>query len=159
MGKRLGAVGRFVVLALMVLACLVFARMEVVPEAAAGERFLGKMEVYDAGTTSNRCTGYVAYASPTAFVVPPKAKISIQCDSASHVLTDVANVDAGRGIALAAGQFFTTSINGAQTLSCRAFNSDGGSAGHIVTYTGSWVTMSADSASATCNVYERDGFE
>lgn len=120
---------------------------------------LGKLVVSDAGTTTNRCTGWAAYAGGGAFVVPPLAKISVQCDSAAYFLTDVAGCDAGNCVKLAADQFFTSTINGSKTLTCYAFNSDAGIIGVPVTYTGGWVSMAPVGASATCRVWSRKGDE
>lgn len=128
-------------------------------KAHAGEILLGKMVVIDAGTTTNRCTGWSGYSGGGAFTINPKSLISIQCDAAAYVLTDVAGCDAGTCVAVQAGQFFTTSVNASKTLLCKAYNSDGGTAGHAVTYTGGWVAMAPAAASATCFVYERNGGE
>ena len=135
--------------------------------AWAGEKLLGKLVVNDGGTTSNRCSGYSGYAATGAFVVPVLAKITIQCDSDAYVLTDAAGCDAGQCIKLTAGTLFPTSVNVSKTLSCGAFNSDGGVAAANslnVSYTGGHVAMSplesaAAGAITTCRVFSRAGTE
>lgn len=149
----------------VVLACLaVYSSPFFVPEAHAGEALLGKLVVSDGGTTANRCTGWGAYTGTGSFVVAPLTKVTIQCDAAAYVLTDVAGCDAGNCVYLSANEKFPTSINTSKTLTCKAFNSDGGAAGHSVTYTGGWVAMYPDPAAAagastTCKVYSRKGDE
>lgn len=149
---------------LLVLTCLAVFVSPFAPLAHAGEALLGKLVVSDGGTTANRCTGWEAYAGAGSFVVTPLTKISIVCDSTAYVLTDVAGCDAGNCVKLAADQFFTTSVNVAKNLTCKAFASDGGVAGHAVTYNGGWVAMSPDpgagaGAVTTCRVYSRKGDE
>lgn len=73
--------------------------------AAAGEKWLGNTYATDAGSANNQWT------SPpfNTFVVPAGSKLTVQCDQASLVMTDVPMVDAGTAIALTAGQSITTS--------------------------------------------------
>jgi hypothetical protein len=133
--------------------------------AFAGEVLLGTLIVSDGGTVSNRTTGWTAYACPSnttggCFVVQPLSKVSIQCNQAAYVITDLAGADAGTGVRLDADQFFQTSVNTNKTLTGHAYNSDGGTAGHAVTYTGGWVAAAPQSgASLSCRVWSRKGDE
>jgi hypothetical protein len=132
--------------------------------AFAGESLLGTIIVTDAGTSTNRTTGWGAYAGTGSFVVKPLTKISIQCDQASLVLTDVAGVDAGTGIRVAADQAFPTSVNTNKNLTGYSFNSDGGVAAanrNAVTYNGGWVAVAPITGNSIsyCRVYSRKGDE
>ena len=76
------------------------------------------------------------------------------------MLTDVAGCDGGTCIVLAANQMLTTTVNGNKNLTCHAYNSDAGTAGHAVTYNGGWVAMSTTSSGrVACRVFERNGLE
>jgi len=150
----------------VLLACFVAFLSPFAPvlDAWAGESLLGKLVVNDGGTTTNRCTGWSAYAGAGAFVVSPLSKITIQCDGIADILTDVGGCDAGACLRVVANEKFPTSVNTNKTLTCKAYNSDGGTAGVSVTYTGGWVAMSPDPATAagvatTCKVYARTGTE
>lgn len=127
--------------------------------AWAGEALLGRLVVTDGGTTTNRCTLWHNYAGGSAFVVSPLSKISIQCDGDAYVLTDVAGCDAGQCLKVTSGTIFPTSVNTSKTLTCKAFASDAGTAGHAVTYTGGHVAMACASGPCTCGVYSRKGDE
>ena len=151
--------------ALLVALCLVVYATPFVPLAHAGERLLGVLIVSDGGTVANPCTKVGAYkvdAGP--FYIAPRSLLSVQCDFAAHFLTDVAGVDAGTGIELAAGQFFTTSVGDGKSFTCKAFASDAGIAGHNITYYGGWVAIGAHASSlnstiTSCRVYDRSGLE
>lgn len=133
--------------------------------AHAGEKYLGSLVVSDGGTVANPCSGWGAYKGDAgAFGLPSLALVTIQCDGIAYVLTDVAGCDAGRCVYLAANTPFPTSVNGAKSLACKAFASDGGVAGHAVTYSGGWLAMSPDYAAGastvtTCKVFDRSGKE
>lgn len=120
--------------------------------AWAGETLLGTIVVSDGGTASNRTTG-------TTFVVSPLSKISIQCDQAGFVLTDVPGCDAGKCVEVASKQFFATSVNTNKTFTSCAYNADAGCT--AVTYTGGYVAAAPASgaASMVCRVFSRNGLE
>ncbi|MEY4955768.1 MAG: hypothetical protein RL409_25 [Gemmatimonadota bacterium] len=127
--------------------------------ALAGPRLLGVLTVSDGGTTTNRCTGWGAYAGGGAFTINPLSNIMVQCDAPATVLNDVAGCDGGPTcVTLAANQVLWTTINGNKNLTCHAFASDGGTAGHAVTYNGGHFAMyplaPADSQVVRCKVYE-----
>lgn len=121
----------------------------------------GTIAVTDGGTASNRTTGFRGYASTETFVVSPLAKITIQCDQDAYVGTDVAGCDAGQCLELTAGTMFPTQVNGSQTLTGHAWNSDGGGAGHAVAYSGGWVAIApvTGASTAVCKVFARSGLE
>ena len=133
--------------------------------ALAGETLLGTLISSDGGVVTNRTTGYTAYACPAntsggCFVVTPQTKITVQCNQAAYFLTDSASASSTTGLRLSADQMFPSSINTNKTLTAGAYNSDGGSAGVAVTYTGGWVSAQPQSgASLTCRVYSRSGTE
>lgn len=128
----------------------------------AGEKLLGTITVTDAGTASNRTTGYRAYATTESFVIAPPSKISIQCDQDSMVGTDVSGCDAGTCVRLAANQLLPTSVDTVRNLSGCAWNSDGGTGCVNVTYSGGWVAVSVTTDAgnvAVCRVFSRSGME
>ena len=121
--------------------------------AWAGERYLGTIYAADGGSINNATTGYGYAASngAAAFTVPTPALLSVWCSAASAVAVNVATVDAGTGVPVAASQFFTTSTTKAITVSA----ADGG------TYTGGVVAaINTPGVAATqCRVFERKGNE
>ncbi len=144
--------------------------------AWAGESLLGTIINADAGTSSNRsmCASDAGTSGdsntvgcPTIllpFAIPAgtsAGKITLQCDQAAYVLTDVSGVDAGTGLYVAANEKFPTSVNSAKNLWANALNGDGGSAWVGVQYYGGWVSTAAvpGSALSVCRVYSRNGFE
>lgn len=134
--------------------------------ALAGEKLIGTLIVSDGGTVTNRTSGYTNYACPAnttggCFLLPVgvSAYISVQCDQASYVLTDVAGCDAGQCLKLAADQLLTTSVNTVKNLSAYVINSDGGAA-LAITYNGGWIASAPVSgASSVCRVFDRRGNE
>lgn len=135
----------------------------------AGEKLLGTIVVTDGGTASNRTTGWTAYACPSnvnggCFGIGSPTIISVQCDQDCLVCTDMAGCDAGTGVKLGAQQLLPTSTGQAVYLSGRAYNSDGGTTGTLVSYTGGWVSVapwSTDGGGSTvyARVYQRNGQE
>ena len=136
------------------------AAIAVATVAYAGEKYLGVLIVTDAGTVSNRTTGYAAYTAAGAFVVQPPAKISIQCDQDSFVGVDVPGCDAGQCLKLLAGQLLPTSVDTARSLTGYVVNSDGG-ANLAITYSGGWVASApvTGNAVSVCKVFSRQGME
>ncbi len=135
----------------------------VATSAFAGEILLGTLVVTDAGSVTNRTVGNIN-SGAGQFVVAPLSKITVQCDQAGLVLTDVAGCDAGNCIRVAADEKFATSINTSKKLSARAWNWDGGAQGSaepVVTYTGGWIAAAAPAGQAVlyCRVYSRTGTE
>ncbi len=68
--------------------------------AWAGDKLIGTVIVTDAGTASNRTTGYTAYACPAnvnggCFLVGSPTILDVQCDEDCLVCTDLAGCDAG----------------------------------------------------------------
>lgn len=138
----------------------------VATSAWAGEFLLGTLGVYDGGVVTNRTNGYVNYSCPPSdgglgcFVVSPQTKITVQPDDAVYFITDVPTTSATRGLFIAGGEKFPTSINGNRTGTAYANNSDGGTVGVAVTYTGGWVTMtSTDGGPRNVKVFARTGTE
>ncbi len=136
------------------------------PLAWAGETLMGTINVTDGGTATNRTTGYVAYACPAnatggCFEIGTNNKITVQCDQACFIGANVSGCDAGQCLKVAADEKFPTSVSSqALTLTGRAFNSDGGTAGVAVTYTGGWFAASPVSGAAcVCKVFLRSGTE
>jgi len=131
---------------------LAWALAFVATTAWAGEVLLGTLRVADGGTTANRTTA-------TPFVVPSNALLSIQCDQASYVMTDVATCDAGVCVYLGANMLLPTKVNGSKTYSYPATNPDGGAA-ITTSYSGGWVASSPGSgATSVCKVFSRTGQE
>ncbi len=132
--------------------------------ASGGEKPLGIIIVTDAGTQSNRTTGYTAYATATAFSIGPQSKISVQCDQDCYVCTDAAGCDAGTGVNLGAGMLLPTSIGTSVCLTGKSYNSDGGTAGNPVTYCGGWLSVApwntdGGGTTAVAHVFSRSGLE
>ena len=132
--------------------------------AWAGETFMGRIYVSDAGTVSNATTGYgsagcASQTSPTgagacdqAFPLGSNLKLTIQCDSACGVSVNRGTTDAGIAMALSAAEKFPTSL---ATTNFTTALPDAGS------YTGGLVSISPTPGSATCrcNVFTRSGTE
>ncbi len=142
---------------------LIFAAAVCVATAAiAGEKYLGTITVSDAGTSTNRTTGYRAYTTTESFVIAPPAKISIQCDNDAMIGTDVSGCDAGKCVRIGANQLFPTSVDTARNLTGCGWNSDGGTGCVAVTYSGGWLAVGtpADAGPlAICRVFSRSGQE
>ena len=98
---------------------------------------LGIIRSDDAGTITYFDTGYLN-GKTKGISVPfnlttANQRLTIQCDQAAYVLTDVYGVDAGNGIKLAADEKLTTSLNSVNRVV--AVKLDGG------TYTGGIVSV------------------
>ncbi len=129
--------------------------------AFGGERLIGRLLSVDGGTVSNRTTGWGAYTGGGTFVIAPPSKISIQCDQAAYICTDASGCDAGTGAKVATDQLLPTSVDTSRNLSGAAYNSDGGTTGVTVTYSGGWVSCSPDIGGqvCACKVFSRSGNE
>lgn len=156
--------------AIFAVAALLFLALASITPAWAGDKLIGTILVTDGGTASNRTTGYTAYACPSnvnggCFEVGVNNIIDVQCVEDCFVCLDMSGCDAGTGVALGAGMLLpesTASI--AITNTGKAYNSDGGSAGHSVTYTGGWISVSpwntdAGGTTVHAKVFQRNGRE
>ena len=152
----------------------------VVLEAQGGEtRWLGSLSS-DGGTTSNVSVTYDAGCYPltdggpgvvtdggtacqagsdagynltAAWAIPAGAKITVDCTGEARLLTDsftVATTGVKKGVRVAGGQLFPTSVGRALTTI------DGGSGG--LRFPTAVVSMVAD-AGVTCDFFERSGTE
>ncbi len=143
--------------------------------AWAGETFLGTILVSDGGSVSNATTGYGSAGCGTggacaqAFRVPTATPISIQAITACTVVVNSSFADAGNGVQLTAGQFFTSST-ATTPVTVWPINPDGGTInshgqwGGVPdggTYTGGIVSIApaAGAASAQVTVFSRLGNE
>lgn len=122
---------------------------------AAAPGLLGTIRTDDAGTISNIDTGYgngLAGAVSVPFSLSvANQRLTIQCDQAAYVLTDVYGVDAGNGLQLAALEKLTTSINSTARTGTKL---DGG------TFTSGLVSIAPVSGpTAVCKVWTRTGAE
>lgn len=116
--------------------------------AFAGERYLGTI-VSAAVDKTNATTA-------TPFFVPPNAKITIQCDAISYVLTDTSTaVSSTNGVKLAADFIFPTST----TTSPTAALGDGGTPWTDGGIRGAVVRAIASTGTANCKVWQRLGTE
>lgn len=150
--------------------------------AWAGETFIGRLTVSDAGSISNATTGYgsagcASQSSPLgagacaqAFPIGICAKLTIQAVGACCVSVNRASTDAGMCMLLADGEKFPTSVacatsplgplmvglsDGGSTMANVGGMPDGG------TYNGALVSITPPAGSTTCsaNVFTRSGTE
>ena len=109
-------------------------------QAFAGERFLGLI-VATAGPTTKDNSNTAA-----PFVIPPMAKITIQCDATSYVATDVANgATSANGVKVGVDVAFPTSVSSSKTA--------------ISSVPTALVSVIGAAGAANCKVFERTGRE
>ncbi len=123
----------------------------------------------DGGTATNRsmCASNTSGASTgcgslASFTIGGLAKLTVQCDEACLIATDVSGVDAGTGLALTAAQIFPTSTNASKALTVNAVNADAGAPIAVLasSYWGGWVAVAPVGATVChCRVFARAGTE
>lgn len=122
-----------------------------VGSARAEYPLLGTIVVTDGGTASNRTTGYAAYACGGCFTLNSLDKITVQTDEGCYVCNGLAGCDAGTGVYIAANEKYSDAMNANSTQTGKAYNSDGGTAGVSVTYTGGWYSVAPPLGGSSCH--------
>lgn len=114
--------------------------------AFAGERYLGTI----AGTTGP--TSKNNHNTATPFRIPPLAKVTVQCDAAAYVTTDVITSTSTNGVKVSADTIFPTSVG----VPLDAPSTDAG----VSAITNSAViSVIGASGAVNCKVFERRGNE
>ena len=127
-------------LRLAVCACILAA------PAFAGEKYLGTI----AGTTGP--TSKNNHNTATPFKIPPMAKVTVQCDAAAYIATDVITATSTNGVKVSADSAFPTSVG----VNLDAPSTDAG----VSAITNSAViSVIGVSGAANCKVFERRGSE
>lgn len=108
--------------------------------AFAGEKYLGTI----AGTAGPTTKDNSNTASP--FTIPPLARVTVQCDAAAYIATDVVNgATSSNGVLVQSNTAFPTSVGEGKVV--------------ISSYRSAVISVIGSSGAVNCKVFERKGNE
>lgn len=131
-------------MAVLIVLCPVTVKVKVVPnEALAGERYLGSIVSGAGADTTNLSTA-------TPFVVPPNARLTIQCNAAAYFISDTTTaVTSTLGVELPANSIFLTKVASTPRVGITI----------STVYYLTNILRIAGPAAVTCDVFARNGDE